>query len=150
MNDLYEIDTAAWSEQQAELLRRVAAGERPNATPDWANIAEEIESMGKAQARELASRIAVILVHLIKLEASPAREPRGGWIATILRERGDIDLLLDESPSLRPRVPAIIARATTRAKADAAASLAANGETPQREIGDIIYNEAQVLGDWLP
>ena len=55
MNDLYETDTVAWSERQAALLRRVAAGERLNAKPNWTNIAGKIESLGKTQARELAS-----------------------------------------------------------------------------------------------
>ena len=132
------------------MLRRVAAGERPNAEPDWTNIAEEIESLGKTQARELASRITVIREHLIKLETSPARQPRAGWRATVRRERTEIERLLEESPSLRTRVPPIITRNIGDARAEAAASLADNGETPERAIKDITYAEAQVLGDWLP
>jgi hypothetical protein len=150
MNDLYEIDTAAWSEQQAELLRRVAAGERPNIAPDWTNIAEEIESLGKTQARELASRVTVIMVHLFKLKVSPAPEPRAGWRATVRREREEIEQLLADAPSLRARVSAIIAEKTTRTRAEAEASLADNGETARRSIADITITEAQVLGDWLP
>ena len=47
MSDLYDDDILEWSEQQAALLRRVAAGERLNdASPDWANIIEEVESVG--------------------------------------------------------------------------------------------------------
>jgi hypothetical protein len=149
MNDLYEIDTVAWSAQQAELLRRVAAGERPNNAPDWFNIAEEIDSLGRNQIRELGSRIAVIMIHLIKLEASPAAEPRAGWRATVRRERDEIEQLLADSPSLRGRLPAIIAGKLDRARAEAAASLADNGETPRRSIESITYTEAQVLGDWL-
>jgi hypothetical protein len=150
MNDLYETDTFAWARQQAELLRRVAAGDLPNTPPDWLNVAEEIDSMGRAQARELASRIAVILVHLMKLEASPADQPRAGWRATVRRERSEVRRLLQDSPSLRSRVPAEIAANTDEARAEAAASLADNGETPARDIATITYTEAQVLGDWLP
>ena len=150
MNDHYGIDTVAWSEQQADLLRRVAAGKRPNATPDWSNIAEEIDSLGKTQARELASRIAVILVHLFKLEASSATEPRPGWRATVRRERDEVEQLFADSPSLRSRAPAIIEGKTERARAEAAALLADNGETPVRDIAAMSYTEAQVLGDWLP
>jgi hypothetical protein len=150
MNDLYEIDTVAWAEQQAALLRRVAAGERPNTAPDWSNIAEEIESMGRAQARELASRIVVVLEHLIKLEASPAAEPRAGWRATVRRERGEIKRLLADSPSLRGRVAMEIEAAMREARAESAASIADNAETPRRPIEEIAYTEDQVLGDWLP
>jgi hypothetical protein len=150
MSDLYESDTVAWAEQQGALLRRVAAGERLNVTPDWPNIAEEIETLGKTQARELASRIAVVLEHLIKLAASPASEPRAAWRATIRRERGEIETLLDDAPSLRARVPAAIESKMARARADAAAALADKGEVPCRDIGGINYGASEVLGDWFP
>ena len=79
MSDLYGRDILAWSEHQAALLRRRAAGQLVNeAELDWPNIAEEIESLGKNQSRELSSRIATILVHLMKLQASPASAPHAG------------------------------------------------------------------------
>ena len=50
MSDLYDTDIVQWSQQQAELLRRRAAGELVNdADLDWPNIAEEIESVGNEQ-----------------------------------------------------------------------------------------------------
>jgi hypothetical protein len=150
MNDLYETDTVAWAEQQGSLLRRVAVGERLNVAPDWSNIAEEIETLGKNQGRELASRIAVILEHLMKLAASPGSEPRAAWRATIRRERGEIETLLDDAPSLRARVPAVIERKIARARADATAALADSGETPNCDIDCISYTESDVLSDWLP
>jgi hypothetical protein len=150
MTDLYDTDTVAWSEQQAALLRRVAAGERLNVAPDWPNIAEEIETLGKNQARELASRIAVILEHLIKLEASPSSDPRPSWRATIRRQRAEIDRLLADAPSLRARVGLLIAAELADARAEAAASLTDNRETPTRDIATVTYTEAQILGDWLP
>ena len=42
MSDLYDTDLVIWSERQAELLRRMAAGERVNDQIDWENVAEEI------------------------------------------------------------------------------------------------------------
>jgi Domain of unknown function DUF29 len=68
---------------------------------DWQNVAEEIEALGKSQARELASRIAVILEHLIKMQGLPAAEPRFGWRESIQRQRNEIERLLVDSPSLR-------------------------------------------------
>ena len=48
MSDLYDTDIALWSEQQARLLRRHAAGKPVNNDDlDWQNIAEEIESLAK-------------------------------------------------------------------------------------------------------
>jgi Domain of unknown function DUF29 len=53
----YDTDLLLWSERQAALLRRAAAGERVNDQVDWENIAEEIESLGKSDRRELTNRI---------------------------------------------------------------------------------------------
>ena len=47
MDDLYVRDVAAWAERQADLLRRLARGEQSNDQPDWPNIAEEIEDVGR-------------------------------------------------------------------------------------------------------
>jgi hypothetical protein len=43
--DLYHRDVLAWSEHQADLLRRVGRGERVNDI-DWDLVAEEIEDVG--------------------------------------------------------------------------------------------------------
>ena len=111
MSDLYDTDIVLWSEHQGGLLRRRAAGELVNeAELDWPNIAEEIESLGKTQARELASRIAAVILHLMKLQASPASDPRAGWRDTVQEQRDEIERLLSDAPTLRGRVPAIIAR----------------------------------------
>src|SRR5689334_1690113 len=83
MSDLYDNDFVLWSECQSELLRRLAAGEPVNESPDWPNIVEEIESLGKRDKREVRSCVATILLHLIKLQASPASEPREGWEDTV-------------------------------------------------------------------
>jgi hypothetical protein len=151
MSDLYDTDIVTWSERQAALLRRRAAGELVNeANIDWPNVAEEIEALGRNEARELASKIGSIMEHLLKLEASSAVDPRSGWRATIRRERADIHRLLKGAPSLRRTVPAVIAEELAGARSEAAASLADNGETPRVAIDAIVYSEDQVLGDWLP
>src|ERR1035437_740620 len=49
MGDLYEADVLEWAEHQAELLRQHAAGKPSNETPDWPNIIEEVESVGRSQ-----------------------------------------------------------------------------------------------------
>jgi hypothetical protein len=50
MSDLYD-DVLLWSERQAALLRRMAAGERVNDQVDWENVAEEIEDVGRSSLR---------------------------------------------------------------------------------------------------
>ena len=55
MSDLYDTDILTWSERQADLLRRMARGERVNDQIDWGNVAEEIEDMGNNVVRAVAS-----------------------------------------------------------------------------------------------
>ena len=114
----YDTDTVLWSERQADLLRRLAAGERVNDQVDWENVAEEIDSVGRSQRIALASHVRVVLEHLMKLEASPAVEPRRGWRETVRRARADIRELLEDSPSLRRTVGTIIARQLPEVRAD--------------------------------
>jgi hypothetical protein len=102
MTDLCDTGVLLWSEQQAGLLRRRAAGELINeADLDWPHAAKEIEALGKSERPVLAGHIATVIEHLAKLEASPATAPRAGWQETVLRARADIGDILDSSPSLR-------------------------------------------------
>jgi Domain of unknown function DUF29 len=118
----YDRDLVLWAEDQPRALRR-ARRTRTNLPIDWENVAEEIESLGKSQSRELASRIAVILVHLMKLQASPSAEPRADWRETIIEQRGEIECLVQDSPSLRQAVDGIIAKGTPGAAYQASTAI---------------------------
>ena len=147
----YDMDIYAWSQRQGGLLRRLAAGERVNdADLDWPNIAEEIETVGRSERAAVASQIATIIEHLIKLQASPATEPRTGWMMTIDRARVEIERLLEDSPSLRREVSAIVVREVTRARRSARKALELHREQPRVDIDSLTYSEDQVLRDWLP
>ena len=149
---LYEEDFVRWTEQQAAALRD-AAGQRTNLPIDWENLAEEIDSLGRSQKRELRSRLAVIIEHLIKLECSAAVDPRLGWMEAIGRERSDVELLLDDSPSLKGEVRDLVAGETARAARRMMQTLRHHGETSADFIARISsakYTEDQVLGDWFP
>jgi Domain of unknown function DUF29 len=78
---LYEQDFFLWTKEQAAALR---LAKNSNLPLDWENLAEEIESLGKSDRRELRSQIRRILRHLLKLEATPSVEPRAGWRSTVL------------------------------------------------------------------
>jgi hypothetical protein len=150
MNDLYDTDLLRWSEHQAALLRRLAAGEHINDTADWQNLAEEIEALGKSQSRELASRIATVLEHLIKLQASSALDPQAGWRSTIRRERREIERLLADAPSLRPTVPAVVHKELASAQAAVRDDLADRSEPLRVDPATLSYTAEQVLGGWFP
>jgi hypothetical protein len=149
MDQGYDTDLALWAEAQARALRD--AGQAGTNLPvDWENVAEEIEALGKSQARELASRIRIILVHLLKLQCSPAIGPRAGWRETIHEQRSEIAALLADSPSLRPNIPGVIDSALVKARRAAVLALAGYGEPMLGEPGGLSYTAEQVLGDWFP
>ena len=147
----YDSDVYAWSQRQGELLRRLAAGERVNdADLDWPNIAEEIETVGRSERAALRSHILNVIEHLIKLQASPATEPRAGWQATIIRARRDIERLLKDNPSIRRQVGDMIGEELPAARRLAAMALARDDEMPGVDLQTLGYSEAEVLGDWFP
>ncbi len=119
MSDLYDQDLLLWSEQQAQLLRRRAAGDITNdADVDWLNIAEEIEAVGASQRRELRSRLIRLMQHLLKWNYQPELRSRS-WRATIKAQRDDIEDLLAQSPSLRRTLPDVLPVAYRRARDEA-------------------------------
>ena len=110
---LYEQDFYAWANEQAGLLR---AGKLAQA--DIEHIAEEIESMGKTEKRELTSRLTVLLAHLLKWEYQPGR--RGAsWEVTISNQRRDLAVHLTDNPSLKSKLPEAIAYAYNNARGEA-------------------------------
>ena len=98
---LYEQDVLAWSEQQAERLRRVARGERVNDI-DWAHIAEEIEDVGLSQLHAVQSYLEQILVHLMKLGGWPDLGADRHWRAEIVAFQSNA--ARRHAPSMRQRV----------------------------------------------
>ncbi len=146
----YDTDLVLWSREQAELLRRMAAGERVNDRVDWDHVAEEIESLGRSDWRELRRHIQVILRHLIKLQVSPAVPPRNGWRRTVIEQRGQIRMLLEDSPSLTQRVPEAIGTEMASARELAQSDLAELAEPALTGVENLTFTEDQVLGPWLP
>jgi hypothetical protein len=115
-DDLYERDILAWSDQQADLIRRLARGERVN-NVDWTNIAEEIESVGRSDWHALESFLTQLMVHLLKLHAWPDSDAAMHW-------RGEVEAFQQEAerrfaPSMRQRIdiPALYAKAVRQVRA---------------------------------
>jgi hypothetical protein len=152
MSDLYDTDFVRWAEEQAELLRKTGVEGRllVNEQPDWSNIAEEIEGLAKRDRRELNSRVLTIMEHLIRLQASPATEPRGGWQRTVIVQRDQLRALLKDSTTLRNALPEAIAEELPTARTLAASALADHGEQPRVAPAELAFTEDQVLGPWLP
>ena len=91
----YDKDVIAWANEQARLLR---AG-RFDAL-DIEHIADEIEDVGKSEIRELASRMAVLLAHMLKWQYQPGGRGNS-WRRTIKEQRNRVGLCIDQTPSLK-------------------------------------------------
>ena len=95
MSATYETDVVAWANEQAALIR---AGRFDKL--DLAHIAEEIEDVGKSEQRELAHRMSILLMHLLKWEHQPSHQSNS-WISTIREQRKSIARRLQKTPSLQ-------------------------------------------------
>jgi hypothetical protein len=94
----YETDIIAWANEQAWLVRN-----KQFDLLDIEHIAEEIEDVGKSEQRELASRLSVLMAHLLKWCYQPERQSRS-WQMTIRNQRRAIQLHLKQVPSLKTKL----------------------------------------------
>ncbi len=110
---LYERDFYAWANEQAALLR---ANRLEQA--DIENIAEEIESMGRSEKRELVNRLIVLLLHLLKWQYQPGL--RGSsWSSSIRVQRISLESHLQDNPSLKAVLPTAMTEAYRIARIEA-------------------------------
>lgn len=114
-NTLYETDFYAWANEQAALLR---AGKLSSA--DIEHIAEEIESMGRGEKRELVSRLRALLLHLLTWWFQPERRSNS-WRLSIANARDELIDHLADNPSLRAKLSEAVMGAYRYARRDAAA-----------------------------
>jgi hypothetical protein len=105
LNKLYDQDFFAWTQEQADALKRRSA----NAL-DWENLLEEVEDLGRSERRELRSRLIVLITHVLKWEFQPEQRSRS-WMATIRIQQRELQNLLGESPSLRATLDQIWTKA---------------------------------------
>ncbi|MGL5034051.1 MAG: DUF29 domain-containing protein [Microcystaceae cyanobacterium] len=114
MSILYETDFNKWIEETAQNLK-----DGDFQSLDLTNLIEEIESMGSNNKREIKSRLIVLLMHLLKCKYQPKKQTKS-WVSTINSQRNEIELVLEDSPSLRPYLTVQIADCYQKARLDAA------------------------------
>jgi hypothetical protein len=142
MGATYESDVVAWANEQAQLVR---AGRFD--LLDLEHIAEEIEDVGKSEQRELASRMAILMAHLLKWQFQPERQS-ASWRRTIKEQRKALGFHIKQVPSLKPEpgdpdwLDAIWSDAVTMAINET--GMGGFLESCQWSIEDILSN------DWLP
>lgn len=147
---LYDADYYAWALEQAAVLRRLAAS-RVASDLDLANLAEEIEDLGKSQRYAVRSQLRRLIEHVLKLEYAGAADPRAGWRRTVLDAR--IELEDDLTPTLRRDLEGDLQNLYAAARDQAAEALESYNE-PDATIGlpnDCPYSLLQLLDrQWLP
>ncbi len=142
---LYEDDPYPWAQAQAALLREARFAEL-----DLANLVEEVEDLAGAMRRSVRNGTITIMMHLLKLQHSPASDPRLGWRETIRTQR--TGLLNDLTPSLRRELEGELAELYARARHDTEASLRDHGEDAAADAlpQACPYGMDEIEGDWLP
>jgi len=106
---LYESDFYGWTLQQAEALRS-----RNMSELDFENLLEEMEAMGRSEKRGLKNRLVILLMHLLKWQYQPERQGNS-WELTIRNQREEVLELLEENPSLKPRIDSVLESAWKKA-----------------------------------
>jgi hypothetical protein len=95
---LHDTDFYSWTGEQAKLLR---AGDLR--AVDLINIAEELETLGRSEATALRSSLRLVVMHLLKAIHQPEKAGRS-WLATIRRERINVERSLKDNPGLKSRL----------------------------------------------
>jgi Domain of unknown function DUF29 len=142
---LYEQDFYAWSKAQADLLRAKRYSDL-----DLEHLIEEVDDLGEALYRSARSRTRTIIEHLLKLEHSPARDPRAGWVETVMTQRSDLE---DElTAALRPKIEQALSRTYAQSRRNVTAALHEHGEHAAADAlpETCPYTLDQITGDWLP
>jgi len=98
----YDLDPLAWSEHQADLLRRLAAGGWLDEAVDWTHVIEEVQDVGLSELRACRSALRLALVHLLKLHVWPDSQATGHWMGETI---GFLAEARDRfAPSMRQRI----------------------------------------------
>jgi hypothetical protein len=143
--DLYEEDFYVWTEVQADLLRA-----RRFEALDLGNLIEEVEGLGDAKKSAVLSNATVIVEHLLKLQHSPAQDPRPGWVDSVLEHRNRLEY--DLTPRLRQILQDELPRVYGVARRTAERRLHVHGEDAAASAlpATCPYTVDQITADWWP
>jgi Domain of unknown function DUF29 len=143
--DLYDEDFYVWTEVQADLLRA-----RRFEALDLDNLIEEVEGLGDAKKSAVLSNATVIVEHLLKLQYSPAQDPRSSWIDSVLEHRNRLEF--DLTPQLRQILDDELPRVYAIARRTAERRLRIHGEDAAASAlpSTCPYTADQITADWWP
>ncbi len=145
VSTLYETDFSLWIQHTVEALKQ-----QDFDRVDWDNLIEEVESMGRREKRELKSRLLVILEHLLKLMFWKSEKPQNakGWRNTVIEQCNQVDLILEDSPSLKPWLVESFVESYAKARQQTLQKYGLPGDLfptqPPFSLEDVLN------ADWLP
>ncbi len=115
----YERDFYAWAMHQADLLRKIQASRR-NLPLDFEHLIEEVEDLARRDLRAARSQLRRLVEQLLKLEHSPATQPRHQWRRSVRDARSELGDLLTPSltRALAPSLPELYGDARVNAADD--------------------------------
>lgn len=111
---LYETDETAWLDATADLIRDGRVDQI-----DCATLAEYLTDMARRDRREVASRLATLIAHILKWRHQPTQRS-GSWRGTVEVQRQELAELL-ESGVLRNYAMVVLAKAYANGVRQAAA-----------------------------
>ena len=119
--DQYDTDFYIWTQEQAALLRQMPRGVF---ALDIDNLAEEIESTGRAEVSNVSSLLRQVLIHLLKMAIEPDSVSKGHWVSEIVTFQSDA--MLGFTPGMKQRI-----------ELDRIWKIACNGTTRQLESAEL-------------
>jgi hypothetical protein len=141
---LYEDDFYLWVARQADLLRKGRFRDL-----DLGHLIEEVEDLGTNLRSAVTSRTREIILHLLKLQYSPAVEPRAGWRESVGKQRDDLELEI--TPSLRRHLATELETIFLKARRRAVDELAQDRVKPDQLPATCPYTLEQIVDPvWRP
>lgn len=111
---LYEADETAWLETMSELIEQGRLNEL-----DYPNLGEYLSDLARRDRREVESRLAILIAHILKWTYQPARRS-SSWRETIVVQRQELAILVERGV-LHNHAVAVLEKAYARAVEQAAA-----------------------------
>ncbi|MGF1480669.1 MAG: DUF29 domain-containing protein [Cyanophyceae cyanobacterium] len=112
--DANTTDFNLWVQQTAQLLRN-----RRWQEIDLEQLIEEVEDLSKSERRGIASQLIRLLLHLLKWQYQPQRRS-DSWLDSITDARTQIELAIQDSPSLKDYPAEQLKRSYQKARRKAA------------------------------
>jgi len=138
---LYEQDFYAWGKVQLSLLES-----QKFTSLDLPNLIQEFESVVRREKNELKSKLALLIMHLLKWKYQPEFRSKS-WENTISFCRDDLQELLKDSPSLENEIDNCWEDSYKRSKKEAKKETGLLREFPEK----CPFNRKEALDEnWMP